>query len=138
MDVRERPSRVAVGVRRQEADGLWRRHHHAHRPGQLLDSLIVAERRHALAQRGVLARKDGVALERAPHARPELEDLNLHRDDSREHHSEHGDPPATADQPVEQLVIRQRADERADPQTRRERRSALRGPAGQGDARDGR
>ena len=37
----------AAAVRRQEADGRRRRHHHAHRRGQLLDPLVVAQRRDA-------------------------------------------------------------------------------------------
>ena len=138
MNVRQRPARVAVGVCGQEADCLRRRHHHAHRRGELLDPLVVAEGGHALTQGGVAAGEDGVALERAPHARPQLQYLNLHRDDPGEHHSEHGDPPATADQSVEQPVIREREDERTDPPTHRGRARAMGGPAGKGDARNGR
>ncbi len=63
-------------------------------------------------------RQRRVELERASHTRSQLQHLDLHRDDPGEHHAEQRDPHPPADQPIEQPVIRQRADERA-PRARR-------------------
>ena len=142
MDVRDRGTGVRAVARWQEADRRRRRHHHSHRPGELLDPLVVGEGRDALAQRRVATREDGVLLQRAAHAGAELEHLDLHRHDPGEHHAEHRDPPAAADQAVEQDVVREPADERSRRGRRRWRRGRRRagrgraGPGGSGRARD--
>jgi hypothetical protein len=40
-------------------------------------------------------------LQRPAHAGAELQHLDLHRDDSGQHHAKDGNPGAAADQPVE-------------------------------------
>jgi hypothetical protein len=112
VDVRGRARGVTAATDRQEADRLRRRHDHPHPRGQLLDPLVVAERRDAFAQRRVSGRQRRVELERAPHARSQLQHLDLHRDDSGEHHAEQRDPCPPADQPIEQAMVWKRADER--------------------------
>jgi hypothetical protein len=99
------------GTVRDEADETRRRHHHAHSGGEPLDALVVGEPGDGRAKLLVAALQRGAALQRAADARPELEHLDLHRDDAREHHTEHRDPRAAANDPVEQWVIRQCADE---------------------------
>jgi hypothetical protein len=91
----------AAPARREETDGLRRGHHHPHGGRQLLDPLIISERRDTLAQGSVASRQRGVELERPSHAGSELEHLNLHRDDSSQHHAEQRDPHPAADQAIE-------------------------------------
>ena len=99
----------------QELDRGWPRHHHAHAGSQALYALIVAEDGHIGAQLLVAAGQGGPALERAARAGAELERLDLHGHDPSQEHPEDRDPGPSADDPVQQRVIGQGANERRRP-----------------------
>ena len=103
---------------------------------QALDSLIVGQRRHAPAQLLVLVGQGRGLLERPAHARAQLEDLDLRRDDPGQQHAEQRNPRPSADDAVEPRDGRaarprmRRRGARARP--RAGSRSARPGPAGDG------
>ena len=99
------------GSHRQEPDGRGLRHHHPHVRRDPLDPLIVGERCNARPQELIAALERGPLLDRPAHARAELQHLDLHRDDPGEHHAEQRDPRAAPDDPVEQRVVRQAAND---------------------------
>ncbi|MBV8988215.1 MAG: hypothetical protein JO372_06605 [Solirubrobacterales bacterium] len=89
----------------EEVDCLRRRHDHPLTRRQTLDPLIIGERRDARLKLLVARLQLAGALDRAADARAELELLNLHRDDPRQHQAEQRDPGPTANDPVQKRMI---------------------------------
>ena len=126
MDVADHRGGVLAGSGREEPDAGGRGHHHARLRGEPRDPLVIGERADARPQRLVARLQRGAELNRAADARAELEHLDLHRDDPGEHQPEQWDPHASADDPVEQRMIRDRAHVRARPGPERDLGAAAR------------
>jgi hypothetical protein len=102
---------VPVPAGRQVPDRPRRRQDQPHGAAQPLDPLIVGQRGHAPAQLLVRVGQRRRLLERAAHARAELEDLDLRRHDPGQQHAEQRNPRPPADDAVEPRVVGQRDDE---------------------------
>jgi hypothetical protein len=110
MDVRQRLLKGPVRRPRRDESGRagWR-HDHAHARREPLDPGVVAERRHARPQQLIAPLQRRAAFDRAPDAGAELQHLDLHRHDPRQHQAEHEDPRLAADEAVDQRAVRERA-----------------------------
>jgi hypothetical protein len=85
----------------QEVDRGRTWHDHPHVRGEPLDPTRVRQRRHRRSEQLVASLQRARERDRAAHAGAQLQDLDLHRDDTREHDAQNRNPGAPPDQSIE-------------------------------------